>query len=88
MTKDTSIIVTQPEAATVIASALATLTGVTDYSSTMISEELQLAAQIAELKKTETVLQAFVAEISRKRIELERRQAALTAARNGYHNRY
>jgi hypothetical protein len=54
----------------------------------MISEELHLAAQIAELKKTETVLQAMVAEIVRKRQEMERRQSALTAARsgNGYRN--
>lgn len=90
MTTDNSITVVQPEAASVIGSALATLTGATQYANTMISEELQLAAQIAELKKTETVLQAMVAEINRKRTELERRQNAISAARsvNNNYNRW
>jgi hypothetical protein len=89
MTTDNSITIVQPEAASVIGSALATLTGATQYANTMISEELQLAAQIAELKKTETVLQAMVAEIVRKRTELERRQSAISNARSGNnHNRW
>jgi len=86
MTTDNSITIVQPEAASVISSALATLTGATDYANTMISEELQLAAQIAELKKTETVLQAMIAEIVRKRTDLERRQSAIAAARSGNNN--
>lgn len=90
MTTDNSITIVQPEAASVISSALATLTGATQYANTMISEELQLAAQIAELKKTETVLQAMVAEIVRKRTDLERRQSAISAARsvNNNYNRW
>lgn len=84
-TPNNNIVIVQPEAASVIAGALSTLTGATEYQNTMISEELQLAAQIAELKKTETVLQAMVAELLRKRQELERRQSALTAARSGNH---
>lgn len=90
MTTDNSITIVQPEAASVISSALATLTGATDYANTMISEELQLAAQIAELKKTETVLQAMIAEIVRKRTDLERRQSAISAARsvNNNYNRW
>lgn len=86
MTTDNSITIVQPEAASVISSALATLTGATDYANTMISEELQLAAQIAELKKTETVLQAMIAEIVRKRTDLERRQSAIAASRSGNNN--
>lgn len=82
-TKDNSITIVQPEAASIIDSALATLTGATEYANTMISEELQLAAQIAELHKTETVLQALLAEINRKRKDMERRQTALAAARSG-----
>lgn len=90
MTTDNSITIVQPEAASVISSALATLTGATQYANTMISEELQLAAQIAELKKTETVLQAMIAEIVRKRTDLERRQSAISAARsvNNNYNRW
>ena len=90
MTTDNNITIVQPEAASVIGSALATLTGATQYANTMISEELQLAAQIAELKKTETVLQAMIAEIVRKRTDLERRQSAISAARsvNNNYNRW
>lgn len=84
-TPDNNIVIVQPEASSVIAGALATLTGATQYQNVMVSEELSLAAQIAELKKTETVLQAMVAEIIRKRQDLERRQSALTAARSGNH---
>jgi len=87
-TPDNNIVIVQPEAASVITGALATLTGAAQYQNTMISEELHLAAQIAELKKTETVLNAMLAEIARKRQELERRQSALAGARagNGYRN--
>jgi hypothetical protein len=83
MKKDNSITIVQPEAAPVIASALATLTGAHEYAASMISEEFQLAAQIAELKKTETVLQAMNAEFTRKRMDFERRQAALSTSRSG-----
>ena len=74
------IVVGSPEAAVVINAALTTLGNVSGYQSTLISEELALAAQIAELKKTQTVLEALVTEISRKRETLERRQTALSRA--------
>jgi hypothetical protein len=45
-----------------------------------MSEELALAAQMAELRKTKTVLEALVTEISRNLMNLERRQAALNQA--------
>ena len=86
MTTDNNITIVQPEAAAIIGSALATLTGATQYANTMISEELQLAAQIAELKKTETVLQAMLAEINRKRTDMERRSSAIAASRSGNNN--
>lgn len=88
--QDNKLVIVQPDAANVIASSLATLTGVTDYTSVMISEELKLAAQIAELKKTETVLQAVLAEFTRKRENLERRQRAIQATHNSgsNYNRY
>jgi hypothetical protein len=75
-----SIVVSSPEAATVISDALTTLGNVSGYQGTLISEELQLAAQMAELKKTKTVLEALVTEISRKLETLERRQVALNQA--------
>jgi FtsZ-binding cell division protein ZapB len=70
-------VIQQPEAAVAVSSALATLSQVAAYTQVMISEELNLAMQIAELKRTETVLQATIAEISRKRQELEYRQQRL-----------
>jgi hypothetical protein len=76
----TNIVVGSPEAAVVINDALTTLGNVSGYQGTLISEELQLAAQIAELKKTQTVLEALVSEINRKRETLERRQTALSRA--------
>jgi hypothetical protein len=82
MKADNTITIAQPQAAPVIATALATLDMASHYAKTMISEELQLAAQIAELKKTETVLQAMLSEMTRERTGMERRQGAVTAARS------
>jgi hypothetical protein len=76
----TNLVVGSPEAAVVINAALTTLGNVSGYQGTLISEELQLAAQMAELKKTKTVLEALVTEISRNLMNLERRQAALNQA--------
>ena len=83
MKKDSTITIVQPLAAPVIASALGTLEMASHYAKTMISEELQLAAQIAELKKSETVLQAALLEINRERAILERRFGAVMGSRSG-----
>jgi hypothetical protein len=84
----TDIVVGSPEAATVINSALTTLGNVSGYQGVLVSEELQLSAQIAELQKTQTVLLALVAEVTRKRELLERRQVALQSAANPGYRRY
>jgi hypothetical protein len=76
----TNIVVSSPEAAVIINDALTTLNNVSGYQGTLMSEELALAAQMAELRKTKTVLEALVTEISRNLMNLERRQAALNQA--------
>lgn len=80
MSDNKNVVLARPEAAPVLDSALVTLEGAISYESVMVSEEMRLAAHVAELRKSETVLQAALAEISRKRFALEARQRALGSA--------
>jgi hypothetical protein len=52
-----------------------------EYGKTMVSEQFELAARLADLRKTETVLQALLAEISKRRVELETRQRSMANPR-------
>lgn len=80
---ETRIVIQESDAATVIGNALTVLGGTLNYATAMVTEELQLAAQIAELKKTETVCSAMVQELASRRGTLERRQTALINSRFG-----
>ena len=81
MRKAHAVIVAQPEAATVVSNAIATLHCMAEYGKTMVSEQFELAARLADLRKTETVLQALLAEISKRRVELETRQRSMANPR-------
>lgn len=74
MTIEVQVGVQSPETAKVMGQALTTLSQVVAYTQTVVSEDLNLAIHIAELRKTEAVIQAYLAEISRKRQDLENRQ--------------
>ena len=71
-----------PTADASIQGALITLSQALDYGQIMVSQELQLAAQIAELQKTDTVVLALQGELRKRLAILVQRRDALSRCGN------
>ena len=74
--------VTASEAAVALSQALTTLTRSQGYDAMAQESDLQLAVEIGELNRLETVLSAVVRDVKRKVEALERRQKAIEESRN------
>jgi len=74
--------VTASEAAVALSQALTTLTRSQGYDAMAEESDLQLAVEIGELTRLETVLSAVVRDVKRKVEALQRRQKAIEEARN------
>lgn len=73
-----------PSAEASIKEALVTLSQAGDYGQVMVSQELELASQIAELQKTDTIVLTLQAELRKRLTTLVQRRDALSRAGNRY----
>lgn len=74
--------VSDSEASIALSQALATLTRSQSYEAMAEETDLQLAVEIGELNRLQTVLSAVMRDLKRKAEALERRQKAIEEARN------
>lgn len=74
--------VTASEAAVALSQALSTLTRSQGFDAMAEESDLQLAVEIGELNRLETVMSAVMRDMKRRKDALERRQKAIEEARN------
>ena len=78
----TVVLPTEPQADTTIQGALIVLQQSLDYGQVMVSQEMQLAAQISELQRTDTVVLALQGELRKRLAILVQRRDALARCNN------
>lgn len=74
--------VSASEASVALSQALVTLTRSQGYDAMAEESDLQLAVEIGELNRLETVMSAVMRDMKRRKDALERRQRAIEEARN------